>query len=419
MVQDLYENQKKVFKYFSLHIDAYYKESLSHAKFMDYALKNFESDIYIFFDLDCIPLNSNLYENIVNEILKDECIIGIEQSANHLNPNFIYAGPACFAITKDIYNKLNQASFDGTHRSDIAQEYSYLCLENKIKIKFFEIVSNKNNKWKLGGNRFFGNGCIYKLNENLIYHQFQTHIIEEKEDFIKECKKIYEQKSKKMDIKNNSSIDLNELAIKYNTDKSSKNHNYVKTYDKYFKDIKNEFKNVLEIGVLNGSSLKMWEEYFPNATIYGIDMNPNCKQYETERCKIIVSKQDDEELIKTHIKDKKLVFDTIIDDGSHISNHQISSFNLLFDNLKNGGLYIIEDVCCSYWESHEGGYKKSGTVIEHFKEKIDDINYFGFKGDLYDRRREYITSIKNNLTFFEKNVNSIHFYNSIIIIEKI
>lgn len=211
---------------------------------------------------------------------------------------------------------------------------------------------------------------------------------------------------------------LDSLAIKYNTDKSSENHNYTKTYDKYFCNIKDEFKNVLEIGVLNGSSLKMWEEYFSNAIIYGIDMNPDCKQYESGRRKVIISKQDDEKLIKENIKDKNLIFDTIIDDGSHVSAHQISSFHLLFDSLKSGGLYIIEDTCCSYWSSHEGGYKKSDTAIEYFKEKVDDVNFFGFKGELYDRRKEYITSLKNELTFFEKNVNSIHFYNSIIIIEK-
>src|SRR5271157_3117054 len=141
-------------------------------------------------------------------------------------------------------------------------------------------------------------------------------------------------------------MNLDELAIKYNTDKSSKNHNYTKVYDKYFQNIREEFKNVLEIGVLNGSSLKMWEEYFPNAIIYGIDMNLECKKYENEKCKIIITKQDDEKLIKENIKDKKIIFDTIIDDGSHISNHQISSFHLLFDNLKSKGLYIIEDVCC-------------------------------------------------------------------------
>jgi len=210
---------------------------------------------------------------------------------------------------------------------------------------------------------------------------------------------------------------LDELAIKYNTDKSSKNHNYTKTYDKYLSPIREQKLNILEIGVLNGASLKMWGEYFPNSQIYGLDISPDCKKHEKDNIKVIIGSQDDEEFLIQNIKSIK--FDLIIDDGSHISRHQIKSFNVLFDSLNSGCYYIIEDVCCSYWNSHEGGYKKQGSVIEYFKDKIDDVNFYGFKGDLYDRKREYITSIKKDLTFFEKTINSIHFYNSIIIIEKI
>jgi len=190
IVYDIYENQKKVFDKLEMSIDCYFDESLTHAKFMDHSLKNFKSDIFIFFDLDCIPTDKGLYENIVNELTKEECIIGIEQSANHLDPNFIYAGPACFAITKELYDKLGQISFDGTQRSDVAQEHSYVCYEKGVKVKFFELVSSKNNKWKLGPDRFFGNGCFYKLNENIIYHQFQTPLLEEKTDFFSKCEKI-------------------------------------------------------------------------------------------------------------------------------------------------------------------------------------------------------------------------------------
>jgi hypothetical protein len=190
IVSDLKLAQEKVFNHFNLKINTYFDENLTHAKFMDYCLQNFESDIFIFFDLDCIPLDNRVIENIVDELIKEDCIVGIEQSANHLNPDFIYAGPACFGITKSIYDKIGGVSFDGTHRSDVAQEYTYLSYEKNISVKFFELISSKNNKWKLGGNRFFGNGCLYSFKDSKIYHQFQTGIEEQKEDFKLECEKI-------------------------------------------------------------------------------------------------------------------------------------------------------------------------------------------------------------------------------------
>ena len=182
--------QEKVFKHFRLPINVYFDDNLTHAKFMDHSLKYFDSDIFIFFDLDCVPLDDRLYKNIVEEIISEDCIIGIEQTANHLDPNFIYAGPACFGITKELYNKLGQVTFDGNYRSDIAQEYTYLAYENNIKVKFIKLISSKNNKWKLGKDRFFGNGCFYKLNDSKIYHQFQTNLEEQRLDFKLECERI-------------------------------------------------------------------------------------------------------------------------------------------------------------------------------------------------------------------------------------
>lgn len=190
IVYDLYNTQQQIFKHFDLTINVYFDENLTHAKFMDYCLKTIDSDIFIFFDLDCVPTDGKICENIVDELIKEDCIIGIEQTANHLDSNFIYAGPACFGITKEVFEKLGKPSFDGTYRSDVAQECTYLAYEKNIKVKFLELISSKNNKWKLGPNRFFGNGCFYKFKDSKIYHQFQTNIEGEKNDFKLECEKI-------------------------------------------------------------------------------------------------------------------------------------------------------------------------------------------------------------------------------------
>jgi hypothetical protein len=212
------------------------------------------------------------------------------------------------------------------------------------------------------------------------------------------------------------SVSLDGIALKYRVTKGSFYHDYMPVYERYISGISQEATDILEIGIDEGRSLKMWAEYFPNAIIHGVDILPKCKAYEECRIKVYIGSQDDEKFIKESFGDKK--FDLIIDDASHLSHQQIATFHLLFDNVKPGGYYVIEDVCCSYWESFGGGLKKQNTAVEYFKDKIDDVNYFGFITDSYERRRDYILSIKKDLSYFEKNVKSLHFHNSMIIIEK-
>lgn len=151
---------------------------------------------------------------------------------------------------------------------------------------------------------------------------------------------------------------LHKLGIKYQTDKydsshTIKNMSFCDIYDKYFINIRYNVKKFVEIGILNGQSLRMWKEYFPNAIIYGIDINPDCKQYEEERIKCFIGDQNDDNFL---LKIKNIIgkYDILVDDGSHITKHQIKSFNFLYENCNNNGFYIIEDLRNSYeeWNSN-------------------------------------------------------------------
>lgn len=145
---------------------------------------------------------------------------------------------------------------------------------------------------------------------------------------------------------------LQSLGEKYNTDKSRigyKNKTYLHVYDRYFSENREDVKNFVEIGVLDGNSLKMWRDYFPNATIYGIDIDPRCKEYEDGRIKIIIGDQNSEEFLNS-LKNEIKQIDVLIDDGSHITKHQIKTFNILKDIISEGGFYVIEDLLNSYEE---------------------------------------------------------------------
>jgi hypothetical protein len=144
---------------------------------------------------------------------------------------------------------------------------------------------------------------------------------------------------------------LCELARKYGTDKGGEHlqrgdtcHRYTEHYHKMFKSRRKDVKNVLEIGVAGGHSLRMWKEYFPNATIYGIDNNPACI-FNDERIRCFVADQYAEsDLLTTMCIIGEPELDLIVDDGSHEPAHQIFTAQVLLPYLSMNGIYVIEDI---------------------------------------------------------------------------
>lgn len=92
-----------------------------------------------------------------------------------------------------------------------------------------------------------------------------------------------------------------------------------------------------------GASLKMWEDYFPSATLFGFDINP-ASYLNTERATTFVADQGDPGSIRRAADAAGGRFDIIVDDGSHRADHQQLTFSVLFDYLEPGGLYFIEDL---------------------------------------------------------------------------
>jgi len=114
-------------------------------------------------------------------------------------------------------------------------------------------------------------------------------------------------------------------------------HNYIQEYYiKVFEAYRNTTNGVLEIGVAGGHSIRMWRKYFENAKIIGMDIggNPNC-----EGCEFIQADATKPESFNNIDN-----LDIVVDDGSHIPEHQIETFNLLFPKLNVGGIYVIEDI---------------------------------------------------------------------------
>ena len=133
---------------------------------------------------------------------------------------------------------------------------------------------------------------------------------------------------------------------------SSKNiSGFIQLYEKYFSLLKDFKINILEIGVENGDSLRIWREYFTNANICGIDIDK--KDFKIDNVDIRQGDQSNHTFLLSLINDFKK-FDIIIDDGSHQAKHIITSFNFLFPYLSNTGIYVIEDLQTSYFPRYGG-----------------------------------------------------------------
>ena len=181
---------------------------------------------------------------------------------------------------------------------------------------------------------------------------------------------------------------------------------YFEVYERHFNKYRGKEMVMLEIGVSHGGSLQMWKDYFGiKAKIYGIDIKPRCKTLEEENIEIFIGSQSNRNFLKETIQ-KIPPVDILLDDGGHTMEQQIITYEELFDKIKKDGVYLCEDVCTSYWPVYGGGLKKEDTFIEYTKNLIDSLN-------AYHSREEGF-----KVNDFTKSVNSIHYYDSMVVIEK-
>jgi len=166
-------------------------------------------------------------------------------------------------------------------------------------------------------------------------------------------------------------LTLDEIGLRHGTDKASSNHNYLEFYEIFLAPLRDHALTILEVGVLNGASLRMWEEYFPQAKIVGADILPDLKRFERGRITIEQVDQSNIEQL-TSVAIKHGPFDVIIEDGSHMWEHQITSLRTLFPFVKNDGLYIVEDLHTNYGPL-EANYRgiAGSSCVEYLKKWVD------------------------------------------------
>jgi hypothetical protein len=182
---------------------------------------------------------------------------------------------------------------------------------------------------------------------------------------------------------------------------------YFDIYERHLSQFIGKETVILEVGVYHGGSLQMWKKYFgQKARIFGIDIDPQCKKFEDDQIKIFIGSQEDRDFLQK-IKKEIPPVDILIDDGGHTMNQQVVTFKEMFGHIKKNGVYLIEDLHTSYWEEYGGGFEKSESFIEYSKKFIDYINAW----HSHDKD-------KLDVSEFTRSVLSLHYYDSVLVIEK-
>ena len=221
---------------------------------------------------------------------------------------------------------------------------------------------------------------------------------------------------------------LTKLALKYDTDKNSLGHNYIEMYEFWLTNRK--VNKLLEIGLGNGSSARMWREYFPDAQIYVAELFGDEYKAWNDDKRIFINGvlssstntyEDNINVIRGNATKAELWekvpndIDVIIDDGSHNPNDQISSLILGFKKLSSRGLYFIEDTYCNFQKFNIFQTSHDGTdilfpwltslIVEQQSPKSPVINK-----DFYHNR--------NLMNYPANDIYSYHIYKNAILFEK-
>lgn len=208
--------------------------------------------------------------------------------------------------------------------------------------------------------------------------------------------------------------DLGVLSVAHGSDKWASFHWYTAHYEREFAPYRDRQVRVLEIGIggfdsdLGGGSLKMWKTYFHRGLIHGLDLFDKTELNEP-RLTALTGDQGDPGTL-TAIAEKYGPFDIVIDDGSHLNEHILVSFEALFSYVRSGGLYVIEDLQTAYFPRFGGSagpVASPDTSVGLLKRLLDDLHH-----------REQEPKADRPPTMTEQNVVGVRVYRNIAFIEK-
>lgn len=204
--------------------------------------------------------------------------------------------------------------------------------------------------------------------------------------------------------------DMAKWLLKHDGASIHKWAHYIALYERHFAPYRMGFSEdgalrplrFLEIGVSHGGSLQLWRSYFgPDAVIFGIDIDPRCRDVGRDT-EVRIGSQADPAFLRAVVAEMGGV-DIVLDDGSHRGKDTRRAFEVLFPLLADGGLYVVEDLCTSYWLSY--GIRRH-SFIKVINEMIDGMHAW------------YRVRVPKRGRFAQTTVAGIHMYESVAFIAK-
>jgi 23S rRNA U2552 (ribose-2'-O)-methylase RlmE/FtsJ len=181
---------------------------------------------------------------------------------------------------------------------------------------------------------------------------------------------------------------------------------YFEIYHRHFQSFRNKPVTIVEFGVSQGGSLQMWKHYFgPQARIIGVDINPKCAALAEPQIQIRIGDQEDRNFLRS-LANEVGGIDVLIEDGGHTMGQQIATFEELWPNIVEGGVFLIEDLHTSYWAKYGGGLRREGTFVEYAKQLIDQQHAW------HSREEGFVVDQ------YTTTIHGMHVYDSIIVFDK-
>jgi hypothetical protein len=202
--------------------------------------------------------------------------------------------------------------------------------------------------------------------------------------------------------------------------KSHKWRHYFEIYERYMRSYVGKPCTYLELGVQRGGSLENMQEYLgPQARVIGADIDPACAALRNEGREVYIGDQSDPAFLG-QLASQCGPFDIVVDDGGHVADQQIMSFLSLFPALKDGGVYLVEDLHTVFWH----GYQDSRFGLNFYdfaKGLTDKLSLYNIDHRFFARyhqpyaERQGVVSVNN---FALNDIFCISFYDSIAVFEK-
>ena len=209
---------------------------------------------------------------------------------------------------------------------------------------------------------------------------------------------------------------LSRIGAQYGTDKVS--HGFCAFYDRHLRAQRKRVEKVLEIGIFGGSSLYMWRDYFPNASIHGMDIGPVALD-SVERIRTYVGDQQDRAVLQGLVDEAGSDFDLIVDDGGHTMGQQQASLGFLFPHLRPGGYYVVEDLHTSFMQRidlfdgdkavdyYETGVGRCQSTTYQIVQALSEGSAFASEF-MSEAERRYLTDRVQWVEIFDRNGDQQH-----------